>query len=252
MGLFRRREPTSSEPSGSPEAAGPDPRDAEIAALRTAVDELRRELAVRVDTESADLRAELESTREALTSRVAHESTTLRAELANVRDRVDPALTGVDDLARRVDAIDDRFATPLTDPPPPPPTTPPGADRGELDTLGSQLTRLEERITAVDRRVTAVSTELANQLSELGSDIEELTRVRASADETTDVADASGGGSGTTTDTGTTVDTGMLEELFDELHEAQQRLASEQARYQIAFREDLARLAEDLRRRANR
>ncbi|MEX2625293.1 MAG: hypothetical protein WD225_00310, partial [Ilumatobacteraceae bacterium] len=189
-------------------------------------------------------------TREALTSRVAHESTTWRAELANVRDRVDPALTGVDDLVRRVDAIDDRFATPLTDPPPPPAATgaAPGADRGELDTLGSQLTRLEERITAVDRRVTAVSTELANQLSELGSDIEELTRARTSGEGPADVGDAPVTGG----ETGTTVDTGMLEELFDELHDAQQRLASEQARYQIAFREDLARLAEDLRRRANR
>jgi hypothetical protein len=36
--------------------------------------------------------------------------------------------------------------------------------------------------------------------------------------------------------------------VIDELRDGQVRLANEQARYQIAFREDLARLAEQLRR----
>ena len=67
-----------------------------------------------------------------------------------------------------------------------------------------------------------MSTELANQLSELGNDIEALNNRPP----------------------GAPLDEGTL----DELRDTQTRLASEQARYQIAFREDLARLAEQLRR----
>jgi hypothetical protein len=40
----------------------------------------------------------------------------------------------------------------------------------------------------------------------------------------------------------------MADEVADALRDSQERLASEQARYQIAFREDLARLAEQLKR----
>jgi hypothetical protein len=39
------------------------------------------------------------------------------------------------------------------------------------------------------------------------------------------------------------------DELLEQLRDAQARLANEQARYQIAFRDDLARLAETLKRR---
>ena len=70
--------------------------------------------------------------------------------------------------------------------------------------------------------VTAVSTELANQVSELGTDLDALTR--RPPEERPDPAE------------------------FEELRDGQVRLANEQARYQIAFREDLARLAEQLRR----
>jgi hypothetical protein len=66
-----------------------------------------------------------------------------------------------------------------------------------------------------------VSTELANQLRELGGDIDALAARPPAA-----------------------VDEGSLEEVRD----TQERLANEQARYQIAFRADLARLAEHLQR----
>jgi len=96
---------------------------------------------------------------------------------------------------------------------------------GRLDAERSSLAdRLEEiaaRAEAVDVRLTTVSTELARQLDELGS---ELT-----------------GGESTGLD-----DT--VEEIFTELREGQTRLANEQARYQIAFRQDLANLVEQLRR----
>jgi chromosome segregation ATPase len=80
-----------------------------------------------------------------------------------------------------------------------------------------------EQLTALDRRVTAVSTELANQLSELSGDIEKLADSPSGATDPVAVR---------------------------ELAVGQERLANEQARYQIAFREDLARLAEELRRAA--
>lgn len=85
--------------------------------------------------------------------------------------------------------------------------------------------RLEElagKLSDLDRRVTAVSTELANQVSELGNDIDALAE-RPPGD-------------------------GPGEVVIEELRDGQVRLANEQARYQMAFREDLARLAEQLRR----
>ena len=86
--------------------------------------------------------------------------------------------------------------------------------------------RLEEfagKLAELDARVTSVSTELANQVSELGHDIDALA----------------GGRNGTS----------PSEAVLVELRDGQVRLANEQARYQIAFREDLARLAQQLRRR---
>ena len=88
--------------------------------------------------------------------------------------------------------------------------------------MQARVDAIAEQLSALEGRLTTVSTELANQLTELGNDIEELKNRP----------------SGTPFDEGT----------VDELRDTQTRLASEQARYQIAFREDLARLAEQLRR----
>jgi chromosome segregation ATPase len=87
--------------------------------------------------------------------------------------------------------------------------------------VAARLDRLVARLDDLESRVTSVSTELANQLSELGDDIESLqNRPPGEIDE----------------------------ESIDELRDTQTRLANEQVRYQIAFRADLARLAEQLRR----
>ncbi len=88
--------------------------------------------------------------------------------------------------------------------------------------LQARVDAIAEQLSALEGRLTTVSTELANQLTELGNDIEALNNRPP----------------------GTPLDEGTL----DELRDTQTRLASEQARYQIAFREDLARLAEQLRR----
>lgn len=84
-----------------------------------------------------------------------------------------------------------------------------------VDAIAAQLADL-------DRRVTSVSTELANQLSELSGDIDGLA-ARPPGD-------------------------GPDPATVDTLRDGQVRLANEQARYQIAFREDLAKLAEQLKR----
>ncbi len=88
--------------------------------------------------------------------------------------------------------------------------------------FGTRVEQLAGEIAALDARVTSVSTELANQLTELGNDIDGLN------------ARPSGDGPDAT--------------AVSELRDGQVRLANEQARYQIAFREDLARLATDLKK----
>jgi uncharacterized protein YhaN len=94
--------------------------------------------------------------------------------------------------------------------------------REAVDHHGSTTQALHDKLAALDDRVTSVSTELANQLTELGHDIDALTNRP--------------GGDG--------VDT----EALASVREGQVKLANEQARYQIAFREDLARLAQEVKR----
>jgi chromosome segregation ATPase len=83
---------------------------------------------------------------------------------------------------------------------------------------------VRDHMALLDQRLTNVSTELANQLSELGRDIDGLGRRVPEPAE------------------------GVSEEVADALRGGQVKLANEQARYEIAFREDLAALAELLRR----
>jgi len=83
-------------------------------------------------------------------------------------------------------------------------------------------TTVAERITGLEARVSGMGSELSRQLHELGTDIEELSK-RA---QDTSVA-----------------------ELIDALKSTQIRLANEQARYEITFREDLASLANQLLKR---
>ena len=118
----------------------------------------------------------------------------------------------------------------------------PKASAADLDLLRSELTRLrseltkrtndlslitaatnglDQRISAIDTRLPNVTAELSHQLHELSSDIETITQIK---DDPTSV------------------------EVIEQLHVSQTRIANEQARYQIAFRQDLAVIAEQLRK----
>lgn len=91
---------------------------------------------------------------------------------------------------------------------------------------GPRLDELAAQLAALDARVSAVSTELTNQLTELGHDIDALANLPSNAR------------------------AAIEESVLADLRDSQSRLANEQARYQIAFREDLARIAEQFRRPA--
>ncbi len=109
------------------------------------------------------------------------------------------------------------------------PTTPPPrlVDADEIDAaiadLRGHLSRIETQMGQIDQRMTAVSTELANQINELSDEIERGVL-------------------------GEGLDSGVLDERLAELRSAQEHLANEQVRYQIALRDDLAELAERLKR----
>ena len=79
-----------------------------------------------------------------------------------------------------------------------------------------------ERLNLIEARITSLGSELANQIHEMGNEIEKL---------------ASGGPDGS------------LAEIAETLRVTQIRLAQDQARYEIAFRQDLAALADQLQRR---
>ena len=80
---------------------------------------------------------------------------------------------------------------------------------------------LDQKISVIDQRVTKMTTELSHQIHELGSEIESLTK--SSQDNAS-------------------------REALEQLRVNQIRIANEQARYEIAFRQDLAELVEQIRR----
>ncbi|MEO6124937.1 MAG: hypothetical protein ABIR32_14625 [Ilumatobacteraceae bacterium] len=113
-----------------------------------------------------------------------------------------------------------------------------------LDGLNAKLADLADRVVAsaddakqakqqtaaLQERISNVTTELANQLGELSSELDSLAASKASDAEHV-VAEQP-----------------MSTEAIDQVKSAQVRLANEQARYEIAFRQDLASLAEQIKR----
>jgi hypothetical protein len=150
----------------------------------------------------------------------------LRTGLGELRERLDESDAAKVELGSKLRSLTDRLETPMKPPPPHEPpalaVVPPAVDPADVEAIRGQIARLTVRLEALDRRITTTSTELANQLGELSDDIETLGK-RSEVE---------------------TIDEATLAELRD----AQTRLAGEQARYQIAFRQDLAEIAERWRR----
>ena len=158
----------------------------------------------------------------------------LGAQLGSLRDRISEltnetedrraaalAATGDADLRDRVNSIADRLSS----------------NEGIANQIAQLAQRVAandtttrqatEQVAAIEQRLNSVSTELANQVSELGRDIDGL------AAHTNDVASST-----------------ISDDVIDSLKTSQVKLAAEQARYEIAFRQDLAALAEQVRRKS--
>lgn len=140
----------------------------------------------------------------------------LEQQVEGMSTRVAATESQGQNLGKQVGGIVERLDTPMAPPSEPPPTS---ADGAEFDDVRRRIDRLTERLDEVDQRMTSISTELANQISEISGDLESLGSNEPPTDR-----------------------------IVDELRDAQERLANEQARYQIAFRQDLAELADRLKR----
>ena len=207
-----------------PSPQGPDPETTArldelaekvgmIELLSTQISQLSARVAAQ-----AEFGAQLTQLRERISGLQADLDTRADAEPEWVDD-TPPDTTVTDELREQLNALGNRVAT--------------------TEALADQLGQLAERVASTDttarragdqvaaleQRLDSVGTELANQLSELGRDIDGLAKHAAQA--------ASG-----------TVDEAVIESLRN----GQIKLANEQARYEIAFREDLALLAENLRK----
>jgi len=78
-----------------------------------------------------------------------------------------------------------------------------------------------DRLNVIEQRLVSMGNELSHQLHEMGNEIDRL---------------------------GQNTGDGASAEILDALRSTQTKLAQEQARYEIAFRQDLAALADQLRR----
>ena len=92
-----------------------------------------------------------------------------------------------------------------------------------LDAERDKVRAVGERLAQLEARVSSMGTELARQIHELGTEIDSVAREASEAG---------------------------LTDAVTSLRESQVRLAAEQARYEITFRQDLAALADQLLRRA--
>lgn len=89
-----------------------------------------------------------------------------------------------------------------------------------LDDATSTNDKVAAEIRQLDDRIAHMGREFANQIHELGTGIDNLEKHAES----------------------------VSAEALNDLHSVQARLAAEQVRYEIAFRQDLTELAEQLRR----
>ncbi len=242
--------PPATPPPPQPHAPPPPPPADAGARVDERVEEIEQRLA---DLDAVNERLDALSV---AVSRQAHDA------LAN-DEAIDPAQ--LSDMANRLEDLSVAVATHTTQLAATrervdaiEPAGEPAADetRGIVDEMRKQLGQMAERMTSLDRRLTNVSTELANQLTELSRDIDTIAeRPAPTLPPPATIALDTAQLDTAQLDTAQ-LDTDELElrlaEKFDmaidDVRESQQRLAAEQARYEIKFREDLAELAERIRR----
>ena len=198
----------------------------------------------------------------------------LQGQLAQLSARV----TAQAEVGAQLSSLSDRVGqlSTGTQPPLPPPSLTVPIDDGLRDDVKALSYRVEvlaermesgetrarqtaEQLIAIEHRMSAVSTELTNQVSELGRDIDGFGVYAGSNGN----GHANGNGTGNAHANGNghasnghasnghsngSVTGNVSAELVTELQAAQIKLAAEQARYEIAFRQDLATLAEHVRR----
>ena len=168
----------------------------------------------------------------------------LKADIAVMAARLDKADADKHELGTAVRGIVTRLETPTTPPPPPPEPQKPAVSEADIDMLRARLQRLTDRIDQIDARITAIATELANQINELAGEVGTLTVAtnQPAWAESGDDEDAAAQAAAAA------ALAGAAEAIAIEIRDAQVKLANEQARYQIAFRQDLAELAERLKK----
>ncbi len=103
------------------------------------------------------------------------------------------------------------------------------ADR--VNTTTHEAKSAKDHAATLDDRVSNLSREFANQLGELSHELDQLSAAKPTMAPPVFVPQQV-----------------VTEDMIEQLHDGQVRLANEQARYEIAFRQDLALLADHFRR----
>lgn len=205
--------PISPPPTAPPPAAAPSVGTVEIDKLNAKLERLSRRIdefgSTSDDTNPPTVDPEQLTHLRALYDDLARQFDEARAAPANEPDA--PSIEQLDGLQARLDELAHRLEADAS-------TS--AHDHEQIERLDATMTQLGQRLEELDGRITAISTELANQITELSAEIGESEPDGQSA----------------------------ATELVGELRDAQERLANEQARYQIAFRQDLADLVEQLKR----
>ena len=174
----------------------------------------------------------------------ASELEALRTQVAELTQRLETADGERAKLARHIVLVDQMLAAKSD------PTPVDGAPRpAAADEVDERFAAIDQRLSGVDEanqqtayklatlddRMSSIGTELTNQLTELGRDIDALADLPSTQP---DPADLTARADST--------------EQIDRLADGQVKLAKEQARYEIAFREELAIIAEQVRKNTPR
>jgi len=107
----------------------------------------------------------------------------------------------------------------------------------DIQVVQQQVGQMTEKMSALDNRMNKVSLELANQLTELSNDLDVLLDQA----DTTEEPSANDAVAANT----------LVSEAIGAVQRSTEKLAAEQARYEIQFRADLAELADLFRRPPN-